>query len=134
LDVLLTICIFAAKLKIMKKFIVIIVVLLGLVGCSHTPSVSYDFKALKDSLNLASNCVFVEECSPLYSDDNPYNLPNQEVRVKTLYYYVVHNDQGLDTIIHAVFRNNQIVFWGKSSPKKSARELIEWTINNRDKI
>ena len=129
-----TICIFAAKLKIMKKLIVIIVVLLGLFGCSHSVPTTYNFEALRDTLNLPDDCIFVEECSPLYSDNNPYNLPDQQVRVKTLYYYVVHNDHGLDTIIHAVFRNNQTVFWGKSSPKKSARELIEWTINNRDKI
>lgn len=106
-------------------------------GCNHnTSKTTYDFEALRDTLNLKDNCIFVEECSPLYSDDNPYDLSEEQARVKTLFYQVIYDsiDGKTDTIIHAVLRNNQIIFWGRNEENSSARELIEWTINNRDKI
>ncbi len=120
----------------MKKLVTIIVVLLGLFGCSHSVPTTYNFEALRDTLNLPDDCIFVEECSPLYSDDNPYNLPDENARLKTLYYYIDKDSstQNTDTIIYAVLRDNQTVFWGRNLPNKSAKELIKWTISNRDKI
>ena len=123
----------------MKKLISLVTILFFF-GCGQntTPSIlsDYNFEALKDTLCLNDNCVFIKECSPLYSDDNPYELPDQEVRVKTLFYRIVQDsdDNVSDTVVYAVLRNNQIIFWGKNEKKGSARELIEWTIKNREKI
>ena len=121
----------------MKKYICIIVTFVILLGCTqHSSRKSYDFNALRDSLNLKDDCIFIEECSPLYSDDNPNNLPDENARVKTIFYQVIVDslDSKVDTVIHAVLRDNQIIFWGRNEVNGSAKELIEWTINNRDKI
>ena len=60
---------------------------------------------------------------------------NSNHRVKTLF-YCVHQDEDterLDTFLYGVTRDNTIIFWG-SSGGASAKELIKWTINNREKI
>lgn len=120
----------------MKKLVVILIVMGALVGCKLNTSKTnaYDFEALRDSLNLDSSFVFVKECSPLYSDNNPYQFKGP--RVKTLCYTVYYNEQTetTDTAVYAVLTDNSFVFWGKSQKNYHVKDLIEWTINNREKI
>jgi hypothetical protein len=108
----------------------------ALVGCKQNTSKTnaYDFEALRDSLNLDSSFVFVKECSPIYSDRNPYHLTGS--RVKTICYTVYYNNytETTDTAVYAVLTDNSFVFWGKNEGNSYAKDLIEWTINNREKI
>lgn len=121
----------------MKKLLILLITAIWLfVGsCSTSPKeIEYNFEALRDTLNLDSSFVFVKECSPLYSDNNPYQFKGP--RVKTLCYTVYYNEQTetTDTAVYAVFTDNSFVFWGKSQKNYCVKDLIEWTINNREKI
>lgn len=106
-------------------------------NASQANSKDYDFELLRDTLKLNPECVFVKECSPLYSDNNPYGF-DKNSRIKTIFYQVFpprydYWDEP-DTIIWAVKRNNNIIFWGRNEANSPASKLIEWTINNRTKI
>ena len=130
-----------------KRIIFLFISVYLLTGChndtisKHTASLvnsqEYDFELLRDSLGLDSCCVFVKECSPLYMDSNPYGF-DESSRIKTIFYQVFpprydYWDEP-DTIIWAVKRNNNIIFWGRNEANSPASKLIEWTINNRTKI
>ena len=121
----------------MRKVLLLYIAIL-LIGClsnkESTPKVEeYDFEALRDTLGLDSSCVFVEECSPLYTSDAHYSKP--EERLKTLYYKIIDDETTdyIDTIVYAVFYDNNTLFWGRNYETYYAKDLIEWTINNRDK-
>jgi hypothetical protein len=104
-------------------------------SCSISPKeAEYNFEALRDTLNLDFSFVFVKECSPLYSDNNPYQFKGP--RVKTLCYTVYYNEQTetMDTAVYAVLTDNSLVFWGKNEGNSHAKDLIEWTIKNREKV
>ena len=96
----------------------------------------YDFELLRDGLGLPDDCIFVEECSPLYTDDNPYHL-NEATRTKAIFYRVFPSKYDYwdepDTVVCEVLRNNEIVFAGRNQMNASAKELIDWIINNREK-
>lgn len=116
----------------MKNLLLVIAAVLMLVSCGEKKVEEYDFEALKDSLHIDKKEFYsIKEVSPDYSDNNPYRL-NSEERVKTLFWTI--NKDTKDTIIYAVLRDNSFVFWGKGDSASSAKELIEWTINNREKI
>ncbi|MCR5140757.1 MAG: hypothetical protein K6B45_11430 [Bacteroidaceae bacterium] len=127
----------------MKKVFVAFLFLTLLTGCRNSTingsiesSSEYDFEALRDSLGLDSTCIFVKECSPLYKDNNPYDF-DEETRIKTLFYTVFPPDEEceyFDTVVYAVRRDNSIIFWGRNDVASSAKRLIDWTINNREKI
>ena len=123
----------------MRKLVYTIIGIFLFIGCNESKTekpVKYDFEALRDTLGLDTTCIFVEECSPLYTDDNPYGFSNTDIRVKTLFYSTHYNEmtESIDTVVFAVCRDNGILFWGRNEGSYYAKDLIEWTINNRDKI
>ena len=109
------------------------VILFSIIACGKNSS-TYNFEGLRDTLGIDSSYIFVKECSPLYSDKNPYKLTGP--RVKTLCYTVYYNrnTETTDTAVYAVLTDNSFVFWGKNEGNSHAKDLIEWTINNREKI
>lgn len=128
----------------MKKILYLLMLLVVCIGCKNATINGtvidyddYDFEALRDSLGLDSTCVFVKECSPLYRDDNPYNF-NEETRTKALFYKVFPEPrfdywEEPDTVVWEVLRNNKIVFAGRNQMNATAKGLIDWVVNNREK-
>lgn len=129
-----------------KKIIAVAALLLLLLSCQNVniqgtviqpvDTLEYDFEKLRDTLKIDTTCVFIKECSPLYSDDNPYGFED-ELRIKALFYAIfpAFDEKEIpDTVVYAVRKNNSIIFWGRNDEGGSAKELIEWTINNREKI
>ena len=117
----------------MKKLLLSLIILVASIGCRHNVPV-YNFEALRDTLGLDSSSIFVEECSPLYNDSNPYNIEGP--RLKALFYNVVYNQQyqRIDTNVFGVMRDNNIVFWGSGDSVNTAENLIKQTIDNRVKF
>lgn len=115
----------------MNRLLIIITLILGFVSCNNTDRKPYDFDGLRDTLGLDSTAIFVEECSPYYSDDNPIGL-DSEKRVKTMFYSVLYDEflGRMDTAVYVVYRDNDWIFWGDSKTG-SAKELIEHIIVNR---
>ena len=122
----------------MKKLLIVLIASI-LVGCGQgttskdSNNMEYDFEALRDSLHLDSSCVFVKEMSPLYEDDNPYDIDYHD-RLKTLYYKIISEDGQLDTIVFGIHRDNEITFQGRSLPNFSVQGMIDWMIKNREQF
>lgn len=98
----------------------------------------YNWEGLRDTLGIDTNCVFIKECSPHYTDDNPYGL-QEDCRTKTLFYFTYYNKETeqTDTALYQVLRNNTFIFSGSSEDNYSDRTiktLIDWIIANRDKL
>ena len=105
----------------------------------------YNWEGLRDTLGISLEMEFIKECSPYYTDNNPYNLDSAS-RLKTMCFKIYYNeyaeydensDQYIgrwDTAVYVVTRNNSLIFWGKSTPNYPIADLITWTINNREKL
>lgn len=121
------------------KIIFYILLLLSVFGCTKTSEEQYDFDALKDSLHLIpGNYIFIKDFSPLYSDNNPYELDhNNRIKAVFLSLYYNENREREDTAVYGVTYNNMIEYEGCSKDiydGESIMELVNWMINNREKI
>ena len=135
----------------MKKILYLIFAFIfAFLGCNNKDikviQKPYDFEALRDTLNIDSSCIFVEECSPYYTDDNPYQRIPEE-RIKTMFYCIVQaegieedgydtlywGNHGPDTILYVVLRNNDFQRYARTVNNDRIKETINHIINNREK-